>query len=88
MRVDRTFLLLNSHPKNLSQLSNNIEGTAGGTIATVLGASIGWLDANTLTEAIMLAVIGAVIGFLTNKLMKWAERKIQDWRDKPRTKRK
>jgi uncharacterized membrane protein YgaE (UPF0421/DUF939 family) len=48
-----------------------MQGSASGALATVLGTSLGWLDARSLVEAIILAAVGGVVGFIVNLICKW-----------------
>lgn len=57
-------------------------GTATGAISNLVAASIGIISAQSLSEAIAVAFVGAVIGYLTNKFLKWLEKKIKQWREK------
>lgn len=53
-------------------------GTVGGAIGTVAGSMLGflgkefpWITLDSIIETACFAVIGAVLGFYTNKLLKW-----------------
>jgi hypothetical protein len=65
--------------RKLLRLTHNIEGTAGGAIATILGGILGWISVPTITEAIILAIIGAIVGFLTTRVLKWIEKVLKSW---------
>ncbi|MBT1702952.1 hypothetical protein [Chryseosolibacter indicus] len=54
-----------------NQLADNVSGTVGGACGTVLGSILGFISIGGVAETAILAVIGAVIGFYTNKLLKW-----------------
>lgn len=56
-------------------LSDNIEGTIGGTIGTLIGSLLGFITISNVLETAALAVIGGVIGFYTNKFLKWIHKK-------------
>jgi len=52
-------------------IGENIGGPLGGTIGTILGSVFGLLTVHSFLETSILAVVGAVIGFYINKLLKW-----------------
>jgi uncharacterized protein YcfJ len=62
---------LNTH------LQQNIEGTVGGAIGTVLGSVLGFISLHGLGETALFAIVGAVIGFYTNKSLKWLHKRFE-----------
>jgi outer membrane lipoprotein SlyB len=54
-----------------NHLTDNIGGTLGGAIGTVAGSILGWITINSVIETACLAIVGAVVGFYINKLLKW-----------------
>jgi len=59
----------------MSHIADNASGIFGGAVGTVLGSALGMITVNNLIETAVLAFVGAVIGFFTNKLLKWISKK-------------
>jgi outer membrane lipoprotein SlyB len=51
-------------------LTENFGGTVGGALATVAGSVFGFITVGNVIETAVMAVVGAVIGYYTNKLLK------------------
>ena len=60
----------------MSHIGENAEGIFGGALGTIAGSVLGMITVNNLIETAVLAFVGAVIGFFTNKLLKWLTKKI------------
>lgn len=43
---------------------------------SIFSMFVGWIDANTLKESIVVAVIGTIIGYLGGKFLPWLEKLI------------
>lgn len=56
-------------------LSDNIEGSAGAALATIAGSMLGFLSVNNVFETAVLSIVGAVLGFYINKLLKWLHKR-------------
>jgi len=61
-----------------NNLTNNISGTACGSLATIVAHKVGWINAN-IEEAIIAAIIGGIVGFIVNEILKWLKKKIVKW---------
>jgi len=62
--------------KAMSHIADNASGIFGGAIGTVLGSALGMITVHNLIETAVLAFVGAVIGFFTNKGLKWITKKM------------
>lgn len=68
--------------KSLINLNENISGTVGGSVSTIAASAFGLISSQTIIEAVVVSLIGAVVGYLTSLLIKRIEKAIRGWRDK------
>ena len=67
--------------KTAINLNDNIHGTVGGSMATIVASALGLIGAETILEAVIVAMIGATVGYLTNIVIRRVERRIKKWRN-------
>lgn len=57
--------------------------TSAFTLAAALSSQeIGWIKASTIYETVIIALISTVIGFYGNKLLRYVDIKIKEWKIK------
>lgn len=61
----------------MSHIGSNAEGIFGGAFGTIAGSALGMITVTNLLETAVLAFVGAVIGFLTTKGLKWLMKKFK-----------
>lgn len=54
-----------------------MSGTVGGALGTILGSALGFITWQNLFDTAVFAIVGAVIGFYANKLLKAIHKKFE-----------